>query len=182
MNSTETSGRIRCFGCGGLFPELEGPTHRYMESSPGCWAAYGEVLAREYSDAAFAMIHRLGVDAYAVQHPGQPSPQSIQSVAVHLIRLCLLLDEGAEIGRANELMVAATKMKKHFVWLTPPPSRGAITVADLHRARSAAEHVEVERSWAEAAWQAWSPHHATIRTWLPANVATGVRLKAERIR
>ena len=181
MSATRTS-KSACEGCGALLPIHNGPAHPYMRSSAACWAAYGEVLAREYSDAAFAMIHRLGVDAYAVQHPGQPSPQSIQSVAVHLIRLCLLLDEGAEIGRANELMVAATKMKKHFVWLTPPPSRGAITVADLHRARSAAEHVEVERSWAEAAWQAWSPHHATIRTWLPANVATGVRLKAERIR
>jgi hypothetical protein len=55
-----------------------------MESSPGCWQIYGEVLAREYSDAAFRSIHRLTVDSYAVQHPGQPTAQSIQSVCVHL--------------------------------------------------------------------------------------------------
>lgn len=160
--------QVRCVGCGGLFPKIEGPTHRYMESSPGCWAAYGEILAREYGDASFAVAHRFGVDAYAVQHPGQPSPQSIQSVAVHLIRLCLLLEESADMSRANDLMLAATKMKKNFVWLTPPPSRGAITVADLRRARNAAEHVELERSWAQTAWEAWSTHHQTIRAWLPA--------------
>ena len=143
---------------------MEGPTHRYMASSPGCWAAYGDVLVREYEDASFAGAHRLGVDAYAVQHPDQPSPQSIQSVAVHLIRLCLLLDEGAEIGRANEIMLAATKMKKHFVWLTPPPSRGTITVADLRRAGSAAEHVKLERFWAKVVWKAWSPLSSVIAT------------------
>src|SRR5262245_21594553 len=29
--------RTRCVGCGGLVPKMEGPTHRYMEASPGCW-------------------------------------------------------------------------------------------------------------------------------------------------
>ena len=153
-----------------MFPQIEGPTHRYMESSPGCWAAYGEVVAREYEEASYAIAHRLGVDAYAVQHPGQPSPQSIQSVALHLIRLCLLLERGAEMARANDLMLAATRMKKNFVWLTPPPSRGTITVAEVQRAQSAAEHVESERAWAQAAWQAWSAHHQTIHAWLPTHI------------
>ena len=76
--------RIPCIGCGALVPQQDGPTHRYMESSPGCWAIYCEVLAQEYSDIAFATAHRLTVDAYAVQHPGTPSPQSIQSIGVHL--------------------------------------------------------------------------------------------------
>ena len=37
----------RCLGCGAELPVFAGPVHRYMESSPGCWAAYGEVLARD---------------------------------------------------------------------------------------------------------------------------------------
>src|SRR3954469_23922077 len=106
---------VPCMGCGGFFPDMEGPGHRYMESSPGCWAAYGEVLAREYGNPApHAQTHRLGVDAYAVQHPGQPLPQSIQSVAVHLIRLCLLLECGLEMSRANDAMLKATESKKEF--------------------------------------------------------------------
>src|SRR4051812_1460015 len=98
---------VSCPGCGGMFPEMEGPIHRYMESSPACWATYGEVLALEYSNPAYAENYRFGVDAYAVQHPGRPSPQSIQSVAVHLIRLCLLLECGLELSRANDAMLKA---------------------------------------------------------------------------
>lgn len=93
---------VGCFSCGALVPQTAGPTHRYMESSPGCWSVYGEVLVREYTDALYASLHRLTVDAYAVQHPGRPSPQSIQSVAVHLISLCLILDRGgAPAARAR---------------------------------------------------------------------------------
>ena len=155
----------KCIGCGGLFPDIEGPTHRYMESSAGCWAAYGEVLAREYSNAAYAVTHRLSVDTYAVQHPGHPSPQSIQSVARHLIRLCLLLEHKLEEHRANDAMLAATKSK--FVWLTPPSRRGEITVAEVHRAANADEHIALVREWAQSAWAAWKPHHAQIQAWLP---------------
>jgi hypothetical protein len=155
----------KCIGCGGLFLECQGPTHRYMESSPGCWAAYGEVLAREYSDPAYAEVHRLGVDAYAVQHPGNPSPQTIQSVARHLIRLCLLLEHELAMDRANDAMLAATKSK--FVWLTPPSNRGEITVADVHRATTAEDHTALVRTWAESAWTAWKPHHGQIQAWLP---------------
>jgi len=158
---------VPCMGCCGLFPEMEAPTHRYMESSPGCWAAYGEVLARGYGDPAYAQDYRLSVDAYAVQHPGRPSSQSIQSVAVHLIRLCLLLERGLEMSRANEAMLKATESKKQFLWLEPPPTRGAITVADVHRATNPKEHVARVREWACSAWKAWSPHHRQIYAWLP---------------
>jgi hypothetical protein len=61
---------IPCIGCHALFPDVDGPVHRYMESSPGCWASYGEVLVREYTEPSYFGVHRLTVDAYAVQHPG----------------------------------------------------------------------------------------------------------------
>ena len=139
-----------------------------MESSPACWAAYGEVLAREYSDPAYFAVHRLSVDAYAVQHPGKPSPQTIQSVAVHLIRLCLLLERGLPMERANDAMLAASEREEGFVWLTPPASRGAVTVADVKDASDVEEHLRQVRAWADSAWQAWHSHYATIRSWLPA--------------
>lgn len=53
---------MRCIGCQAEFAHIDGPTHEYMLSSPGCWAAYGEVLAREYSDNRLARLHRLTVD------------------------------------------------------------------------------------------------------------------------
>lgn len=158
---------VTCHGCGSLFPDVEGPAHRYMASSPGCWAAFGEVLAREYSDLAYFAIHRLTVDAYAAQHPGQPSPQSIKSVGVHLVRLHLLLECGLEMQRANDAMLAINQAKQHFVWLDPPPALGAITVADVHQAEDVGQHIQMVKAWAASVWAAWSPHHEAIRRWAP---------------
>jgi hypothetical protein len=139
-----------------------------MGSSPACWAAYGEVLAREYSDPAYFQVHRLSVDAYAVQHPGRPGPQAIQSVAVHLIRLCLLLERGLPMARANDAMLKASEREDLYVWLEPPASRGSVTVGDVAGAQEPDAHMAVVRRWAVSAWQAWEPHHGTIRSWLPA--------------
>jgi Family of unknown function (DUF5946) len=55
--------RLACCGCGAIFEDRQGPTHRYMESSSGCRAVYGEVLARDYGDISCASLHRLTVDA-----------------------------------------------------------------------------------------------------------------------
>ncbi len=162
-----TMALIQCPGCGALFDDVQGPTHRYLESSPGCWAAYGEVLMREYSDPAYYRIHRLTVDAYAVQHPGRPSPQTIQSAAVHLISLCLVLEHNVDVQRATRAIQTAVKTKGRFAWLTPPASLGSVTVADVRAANNAEELAKVVRAWAESAWTAWSPHHAVIRNWLP---------------
>lgn len=156
-----------CPSCGGIFPDIEGPVHRYMTSSPGCWAVYGEVLAREYSDPTYFEVHRLTVDAYAAQHPGSTDRQSIQSVGVHLIRLCLFLEHGLTAEKANSAMLAAGKSKHHFHRLEPPASLGDFTTADVAKAESADEHKAAVREWAKVVWEAWTPHHDTIRAWLP---------------
>jgi hypothetical protein len=159
---------VRCPGCGSLFPDTEGPTHCYIESSPGCWAAYGEVLAREYSNPAlFGQVHRLSVDAYAVQHPGQPSPQSIQSVALHLISLCLMVEYGATPQTATTALREGARAKGRYLWLPPPASLGSLTVADVWSAKEATAHRFLVQQWAATVWSAWSVHHSTIRAWLP---------------
>src|SRR5687768_12382269 len=86
--------RRPCAGCGALVPDSDGPTHAYIGASPGCWAVFGEVTAREYGDYRYASTHRFTVDVYAAQHPGPPERRSIQSVAVHLISLHLALEKG----------------------------------------------------------------------------------------
>ena len=158
---------VICPGCGGMFADAKGPTHRYMESSPGCWAAYGIVLAREYSDPAFYEVHRITVDAYAAQHPGRPSPQSIRSVGLHLVRLCLLLELKLPAEKANDAMIAATKAKHTFTWLESPSFLGPLTVAAIGETLTAAEHKQAVRAWGLSVWQAWSPHHQTVYRWLP---------------
>ena len=155
-----------CVGCGAMVPDVGGPTHRYLGASPGCWAVYGGVLAREYEDyALYAPIHRLTVDAYAAQHPGTPSPQSRQSVGVHLIRLHLQLERGLPHDRANDAMLRISARPDRFPWLGPPPHLGDLTVLDVQRAEDPTDHMERVRRWARSVWEAWSPHHDTVRRW-----------------
>jgi len=110
---------MRCVGCQAEFGEIDGPTHEYMLSSPDCWAAYGEVLAREYSDYRLTRLHRLTVDTYAVQHPGVNVPAARRSVGLHLSRLYLLLEAGWWTERANNAMPAITEFKDRCDWLEP---------------------------------------------------------------
>lgn len=161
-----TGWTLACIGCGAPFPDIDGPTHRYMESSPGCWACFGEVLAREYSDYRYARAHRLTVDAYAVQHPGRPSPQSVQSVALHLMSLCAIIEKDGDHRTATKMLKRASKQKGLFQWIEPPSSMGRLTVLDVQRASDADEHVSAVREWAASAWSAWSEHHASVRNWL----------------
>lgn len=171
MKHSSNSKLIRCFGCGGMFPGIEGPTHRYMESVPGCWAAYGDVLAKQYSDANYSLAGQLTVDAYAVQHPGTPSPQSIQSVALHLVSLCLMFEHGVSPAEATLVVARTASDKSRFVWLPPPAAMGDLNVGDVRSATSASEHVARVREWAESAWHAWRQHYDTIRRWLPQNLS-----------
>lgn len=154
-----------CPGCGLVLPVWEGPTHPYTASSPACWALYGEVLAREYSDPAYSGVHQITVDAYAVQHPRAPERRAIQSVAVHLITLCLVLEDGID-PLAGPRLHKQLVSKEPFEWLEPPKPNGTITVADVLRTESLAEHKRMAYAWAQNVWAAWAPHHAIVRAWI----------------
>jgi hypothetical protein len=154
-----------CAGCGALVPVTDGPTHPYIGASSGCWAIYGEVLAREYGEYAYPPVHRLTVDAYAAQHPGVPSRRSIRSVAIHLISLHLILERGYEPEGATAAIRDVLARGHDLVWLDPPASPGAITVLDVVGARDLAEHAERVGGWAGSVWEAWEAHHGTIRRW-----------------
>lgn len=156
-----------CPGCGLVLPapdEGGGATHPYIGATPACWALYGELLAREYGELAYQSVHRLTVDAYAAQHPGRSERRSRQSVAVHLMRLCLALERGATPDFSKRLMRSLTG--DDYPWLEPPRPIGSITVRDVLVARGADEHAHRVKEWAADVWRAWSPHHTTVAGWL----------------
>lgn len=155
---------IRCLGCGALVPDVDGSTHEYMLSAPGCWSFFNEVAVQQYEIASFD-LRRLAVDAYAVQHPGTTDRRAIQSVAVHLISLYFVLERGLKPSEATDKMRRALTDKSRFVWLEPPPSMGDITVVDMVNISDPTEHKAMVNRWARSAWQAWSTHHAQIRQW-----------------
>src|SRR5688572_14539815 len=161
-------GTVVCWGCGALVPDVDGPTHRYIGASPGCWELHGELLVREI-EPHYGRLSQMTVDTYAVQHPGVDVPQARQSVAVHLMSLCLQLERGARQEEATRMLqqVLPSKDRPVFPWLEPPASRGEVTVLDVLAARESAEtHLAAVRRWAESVWLAWSAYHGEVKGWL----------------
>lgn len=153
-----------CPGCGAVLSHSDGPTHAYMTSSPACWALYGDVLAHEYSDPALLEVHRLTVDTYAVQHPGDGSRQAIQSVGLHLTRLMIQLESRLSPKETNEVMLDLGVRKSSLEQLNPP-ERFQMTIADIGPIAGTADHPGKVRLWAEKTWHDWRRHHAFIREW-----------------
>ena len=158
---------VACWGCGALVPEIDGPTHRYIGASPGCWELHGEVMLREI-EPQFSRLSQLTVDTYAVQHPGVDVPQARQSVAVHLMSICLQVERGARQEEATRMLqvVLPSKNRPVFPWLEPPASRGAVTVLDVLAAEGVEAHLAAVRHWAESVWAAWDAYHPQVREWL----------------
>lgn len=161
-----------CPGCGVLLPETDGATHRYIGVSPECWAVFGEVSGKEYGDLRYARVHGLTVDAYCVQHPGEPSPQAVRSVAVHLVGLCLQMERNLlpeELYATHKrVSTLAKEGKLDVLWLEPPNLLVRPTILYVRDANRPEEHAERVREWARAVWEAWSPHHETVRRWAEA--------------
>ena len=154
-----------CPGCGAFFPPLpDGATHDYIGASAGCWAAFGELLAREFQDPGYGWIHRHTVDAYTVQHPGVDGRRQRQSVAVHLIGLCHWLEHGLDLAILIPITRRLAGEKRGWPWLTPPADYG-LTVLDALSATDADDHGRLVRRWAESVWHAWSTHHDLVRRW-----------------
>jgi hypothetical protein len=164
MNKSQmtTPNLIRCLGCGAWVPDLDGPTHEYMLSAPGCWALFNQVAVEQYEIASFD-LRRLAVDAYAAQHPGSTDRRAVQSVAVHLISLYFVLERGLTPTEATDKMRHALTDKTRFVWLEPPSSMGDVTVVDVVNIKDPKEHEAIVNRWARSAWLEWRAHHAQIR-------------------
>ncbi|HEX2765174.1 MAG TPA: DUF5946 family protein [Candidatus Limnocylindria bacterium] len=156
----------RCWGCAARYlPQVADETHPYIGASPACWATFGEVLAREFENPDYGRVHRHTVDVYAVQHPGHDDRRQRQSVALHLIAICQWLEHDVtDIARLNEITQQLANEDRDWPWLTPPETY-PMTVGDLLVARSGEEHAQLVRRWAETTWEAWSPHHPTVREW-----------------
>jgi hypothetical protein len=120
---------------------------------------------REYGELGNPAVHRMSVDAYAVQHPGVPEPRAIRSVAVHLMGLCLVLERGFRPeGATKRLGALVERAQPH--WLEPPLPNGRLTVEHPLATEGAEDHARLVREWATDVWLAWSPHHPQVNAWL----------------
>jgi hypothetical protein len=135
----------------------------YVEAAPGCFAAYAELIGRQGSNAALAGAHMLSADIYPAQHPGTPGRQSSQSVWVHLVGLCLMLEHGFDGVASARAKARLAAPDTTFDRLEPPESLGAMTVLDIPTAGTAEEQIAAVRRWAQTVWAAWAAHHEAVR-------------------
>ncbi len=161
---------VACPDCHALFPDSDGPTHPYLGGSPGCWAAFNDLGMRELA-LGIAGPDRLSVHAYTVQHPGTEGRREAQSVDVHLLVLCAVLEHGVSTARAVGAMQGWLAGNAAYPWLTPPTDPGARTIQSIPLDVDPADHAMAVHAWAQAVWHAWSAHHHTIRQWLAAGGA-----------
>lgn len=156
-----------CPGCGLVLPPHGGPTHAYVGASPACWALYGQRPTSFRMTTVGDTVRRLALDTYALQHPGRPGMRSVQSVAVHAMGLCVLLERGAEERRITPVLGRRPSRKAPALhWLEPPRPNGTLTVRSILGTDEADGYAAAVEAWAADVWGAWEPHHDTVRRWL----------------
>lgn len=161
--SASPSQAIACPGCGAVVPDIDGPVHRYVPSSPGCWKTFGEVQADEAYRFRYPDVHRVVVDAYIAQHPGDGRDR--QSVFVHLIGLCAVLEHGLPNAHATKLFGRVIRRRKgDFPVLGRSQEPGPLTVLHMLGAADLADYERRALEWATSVWTSWSAHHDLIRS------------------
>ena len=137
---------------------------RVTGGAAGCQALFEDLTARAFAAIRYFSVHRLVVDAYALQHPGRYC-RSAKSLAAHLAGLCCGIEHGGDPNVHKAIQS----------WLNGPsslekPERlggpGAITVAHVLQASTVEAHREFVQAWAASVWEAWSEHHDLARRWV----------------
>lgn len=156
--------KIVCPQCGALVMAMDGPAHAYVPSAPGCWAAFGALRADEMLRFAGLEANNLVVDSYMAQHPGDGlDRRDRQSVFVHLVSMCAVLERGASPLRSPDVLRAVLARQTDFPVLLRARGPGELTVLSAMGATSAEDHDARVRAWAGSVWASWREHHSRIR-------------------
>jgi hypothetical protein len=103
----------------------------------------------------------LAVDAYAAQHHGREGRRQAQSVWVHLVSICAILERGRAPVDGIRLKQALLRDHPAFPWLEPPADPGPLTLLDV--AAAGADAASAVNAWAASVWRAWSGCQDIIR-------------------
>ena len=153
-----------CPGCGFEGIDRPGPTHPYMLASPACWASFGRLQADEFALLGYPPAHGVAVDSYAAMHGGPGEERrDRQSVFIHLMAICAVLEHGVDMHARIRLLQRMTKTKSDWPRLDRPPGFAALTHAHASGAADEFDYDKRVREWAAAVWKFWSPAHDVIR-------------------
>lgn len=136
-----------------------------MTRSPACWARYGDLLAVQYANPRRMAFHQIVVDTYAVQHPDGDESRAIQSVGIHLMTLCLFLEQGTDPSLGTRLHQRMVD-RPVFHQLKPPSSPGQLTMLNVPLEGDPEVARVASYAWADDVWKTWTSHHPTVREWV----------------
>ena len=168
-----------CPDCRALLPPSNGAVHRYVGASAACWELFAALNNAGEPPLAPSPLNGLLTDAYMVQHPGVPSPQAIQSVAVHLLALYGVLERDMPPRQALWIRLQAVNERygqKHdrFHWLTPPSFANSLTVLDIVQPPTPGERTAVLQQYVPSILSRWMADYAeTIEVWYDRFVRKG---------
>src|SRR5579875_67927 len=156
-----------CPQCGARTPEIDGPTHPYMASSPGCWRAFAELQADELTRFGYTPVQGLAVDAYAATHGGDGlKRRDRQSVCLHLMAICLQLETGRGPAARMTLLREMTVTKVDWPRLRRPAGTPRLNLEHAAAAVAAEDYTARVYRWARAVWEFWTPEHLRVRALL----------------
>lgn len=160
-----------CVACGyNAAPLVGGAAHVYMGPSPECWALYGEILVRKYSDVDYARAHRLMTDAYCAQHSVGEDRRARKSLHIHLAALMLHFEDGCSQQDVVQFLKSAAG-SEDFPPLAAPAPKGRLTIERIHVASNADEHWAAVQVYGAAAPAARRVHHSVMRALIERHAA-----------
>lgn len=163
---------------------MQGAGDRYGVMVHECYHTFQQVVAYEQRRYGTPLVHRLLLDACAVQHPPRLAVQiiqgiekrliseSVQRVTLHLVGLYLAFEKRMPLSNVSKevdlFMAHAQQQNAEFMELQPPSDLGSIKIVDIwhgimEQPLTLDEYSGLITKFAERAWDAWSTHHSTIR-------------------
>ncbi len=156
---------VRCELCGAIVESTTDDGHAYIPGNPGCWRFFTLVQADEYTRFRYPKIHRVVVDAYMAQHPGDGADRrERQSVTLHLAALYASLELKLPPREATDYLYTTMRKNKDYDVLTPRESVGDINITYLKNCATEAEYTKRATEWAWCVWNTWEHEQDRIRS------------------
>lgn len=156
-----------CPGCRGNFSQLPMPRQitSYTGASPRCWQAYNALINKQFQNEQYFPAHRMTIDAYAAQHPGdQSDPKARQSANLHLISLYLYFEKDFSEKQVISIFQDLIPLRENWPEIKALENPKWLTVLDLLHSKEgdAKKHLALVKKWAKSVWEAYASQHETI--------------------
>lgn len=167
MAAPREGAALTCPGCALRHPPLGLEPVAGLDATGECAREFGRVSAPFYADPALVPQRQYVVDAYACQHPSTVSRRAVQTTALCLMTLDLVLEVGVDVALGSRLHREMMRTRPAlFVPLRRPDLSAATTYRHVAEAGAIPQaRTAAARAWAASVWAAWSEHHDQVRSW-----------------